>query len=118
MKAHNASLVNAILLIVLSLWGYLSSDSPSFTALIPAIAGVLLLFCYPGVKKENKIIAHIAVVITLLIAIGLVRPLTGAFGRNDAGAIFRVSLMLISSVVAMVYFVKSFIRARKGREAK
>ncbi len=118
MKSYTASLVNAILLIGLSLWGYLSSDSPSFTALIPTVAGVLLLLCYPGVKKENKIIAHIAVVITLLIAIGLVKPLTGAIGRSDSGAIFRVLLMLTSSMLAIVYFVKSFIQARKDREAK
>ncbi len=118
MKAHNASLINAVLLISLSLWGYLSSDSPSVTALIPTTAGVLLLLCYPWVKKENKIIAHIAVLITLIIAIGLVKPLIGAIGRSDNGAIFRVALMLISSVLAMVFFVKSFIQARKDREAK
>ncbi|MGD1843741.1 MAG: hypothetical protein ACFB0B_23035 [Thermonemataceae bacterium] len=115
MKAHTASLLNAILLITLSAWGYFSSDTPSVTALIPAVVGVILLLLNNGVKKENKVIAHIAVLLTLLILVGLLRPLTGAVGRGDTLAITRVSIMLISTLVAIVFFVKSFIDARKKR---
>lgn len=117
MKAHTASLINAIILIAFSAWGYFSSDTPSITALIPAIIGVLLLICNPGVRKENKVIAHIAVVLTLLVLIGLIKPLTGAMGRGDSAAIFRVVTMILSTLLAMVYFVKSFIDARKNRQA-
>lgn len=115
MKAHTASLINAVLLIVLPLWGYLSSETPSITALIPAFIGVLLLVMNYGVKKENKIIAHIAVVLTLVILFGLITPLKGAIGRGDALAIGRIIVMIISTVVAMVFFVKSFIDAKKRR---
>lgn len=115
MKAHTASLINAVLLIVLPLWGYLSSETPSITALIPAFIGVLLLAMNYGVKKENKIIAHIAVVLTLVILFGLITPLKGAIGRGDALAIGRIIVMIISTVVAMVFFVKSFIDAKKRR---
>lgn len=117
MKAHIASLINSISLVVLGLWGYLASDTPSMTALIPVIFGAILLACYPGVKKENKVIAHVAVVLTLLILFGLVMPLRGAIGRGDGAAIARVAVMLITTILAMVYFVKSFIDARKAREA-
>lgn len=117
MKAHTASLINAVLLIGLSLWGYFSSDTPSTTALIPAFVGVALLALNGGVKKENKVIAHIAVLLTLLILFGLVKPLMGAMDRGDNMAIGRVAVMMISTVVAMVYFVKSFIDARKNRAA-
>jgi len=116
MKAHTASLINAVLLIVLPLWGYLSSETPSVTALIPAFIGVALLVMNYGVKKENKIIAHIAVLLTLVILFGLIKPLMGAFGRGDGLAISRVLVMIISTVLAMVFFVKSFIDARKRRE--
>ncbi|MEO0573195.1 MAG: hypothetical protein AAF039_15915 [Bacteroidota bacterium] len=116
MKAHSASLLNAILLIGLSAWGYFSSDTPSVTALIPAIIGVILLACNKGVKNENKVIAHIAVVLTLIVLIGLVKPLTGALGRDDSAAVARVVIMMISTVVALVFFIKSFIDARKRRE--
>ena len=116
MKAHQVSLINAILLIALSAWGYFSSATPSMTALIPAFIGVALLALNPGVKKENKVIAHIAVVLTLVVLIGLIKPLTGAIDRANNMAIFRVVVMMISTVAAMVYFIKSFIDARKARE--
>ena len=115
MKAHTASLINAILLIFLPLWGYLSSETPSTTALIPAFIGVILLAMNYGVKKENKIIAHIAVLLTLVILFGLIKPLKGAIGRSDTLAIGRVLVMIISTVVAMIFFVKSFIDAKKRR---
>jgi hypothetical protein len=115
MQPHIASFINAILLIVLPLWGYLSSDTPSFTALIPTVIGVLLLICTLGVKKENKAIAHVAVLLTLLAFFGLFKPFMGALDREDAAATVRVAIMLISSVLALVFFVKSFIDARKNR---
>jgi hypothetical protein len=117
MKAHKTSLVNAVLLIVLPLWGYFSSDSPSMTALIPAFIGVVLLFLNKGVKNENKIIAHIAVLLTLVVPIGLIKPLLGALDRDDLAATIRVFVMILSTIIAMVFFVKSFIDARKKRTA-
>ncbi len=116
MNAHTASLINAILLVSMGSWGYLSSDTPSMTALIPVIFGIILLLCSPGVKSENKVVAHVAVLLTLLILFGLFKPLQGAIGRGDTMAILRVGLMVISTIVALVYFVRSFIQARKNRE--
>lgn len=115
MKTHVASLINALFLIVLPLWGYLSLEDPSATRLIPAVVGVLLLLCNKGLKKENKAVAHIAVLLTLFIAFGLIKPLTSVIGRSDAFGIVRVILMLISTVFAMYFFVRSFINARKNR---
>ena len=115
MKAHIVSLIHAVALIGLGGYGYLSSDTPSVTALIPVVFGVLLLAMNNGVKKENKVIAHIAVLLTLLIIIGLIKPLTGAMGRGDSAAVARVTTMLVLGVLAMVSFVRSFIAARKAR---
>ena len=117
MKPHTASLINAIALVGLGAWGYFSSDNPSMTALIPVIFGVLILAMNKGLKAENKVISHIAVLLTLLILIGLVRPLMGAFDRGSTMAILRVSIMMITCVLAIVYFIKSFRDARKAREA-
>lgn len=116
MKASNASLINAIILISLSSWGYFSSETPSLTALIPTFVGLLLILCYPGVKKESKVVAHIAVLLTLVILIGLIKPLMGTIGRSDTMAISRISIMIISTTIALFAFVKSFIDARKNRE--
>ena len=114
MKAYIASLINAAALITLSLWGYLSSETPSLTALIPTGIGIVILILNKGVKNENKIIAHVAVTLTLLIILGLIMPLLGSFQRSDTAATIRVILMIATSVIAMVGFIKSFIAARKS----
>ncbi len=117
MKAAVASLINALILIGFGLWGYFGEAAHSKTAFIPVGFGVVLIALYKGVKKENKIVAHIAVLLTLLILIGLFKPLTGALGRNDGMAIMRVSVMMVSTVVALVFFIKSFIDVRRARAA-
>jgi hypothetical protein len=116
MKAHVASLINAVILIGFGLWGYLGSATPSKTALIPVVFGAVILSLYKGVKNENKIVAHIAVLLTLLILGGLVKPLTAALGREDSLAIMRVSVMMVSTVLALVFFIKSFIDVRRARK--
>lgn len=118
MKAHTASLINALILIGFGLWAYFGSENPSKTAFIPVGFGVVIAALYPGVKKEDKIIAHIAVLLTLLILGGLVKPLLGALDRSDGIAIMRVSVMILSTVVALVFFIKSFVDVRKARAAK
>jgi len=118
MKAHVASLINAVILIGFGLWAYLGSDTPSKTALIPVVFGVVLALLSPGVRKENKIIAHIAVLLTLLVLGGLVKPLLGALDRSDGLAIMRVGVMIVSTVVALFFFIKSFIDVRRARSAK
>ena len=115
MKAHIISLFNSVVLISMSVWGYLSSETPSVTALIPLFFGVGILLCYVGVKKENKAIAHISVLLTLIVLVALFMPLKGAFGREDSMAIFRIVVMILSSALSMVAFVRSFIAARKKR---
>ena len=115
MKAHTVSLLNALILIAFSAWAYLTSETGSMTILIPAFFGVALLVCYPGVKSENKIVAHIAVVLTLLILLALFMPLMNAIGRGDPLAITRVTIMLLATAIAFGVFIKSFIDARKAR---
>ena len=115
MKASTASLLNAIILISMGLWGYFESESKAITALIPVIIGIILLLVNKGVKNENKALAHVAVLLTFLIMFGLVKPLLGAFERENTYAVIRVLLMIISSLWAMISFIKSFISARKNR---
>ncbi|MEM6899858.1 MAG: hypothetical protein AAF583_08815 [Pseudomonadota bacterium] len=117
MKAHTASLINAVVLIAASAWAYFASAEPSTTALIPAGFGAALILCYLGVRVENKVIAHIAVLLTLIVFIALFMPLRGALGRGDTLAIMRVVIMQVSTLFAFVYFIKSFRDARRAREA-
>jgi hypothetical protein len=115
MKSHLASLINAIALIFLGSWAYLASDDPSVTALIPVFAGIILLLLYKGVKAGNKVSGHIAVVITLLILGGLVKPLMGALDRADDMAISRVGIMMLTSLYSLIIFVREFIRVRRAK---
>lgn len=114
-SAPVASLFNAIVLIVMPTWGYLASDNPSLTAFIPAAFGLGLLLCQPGLRAQNKIIAHIAVLLTLVVIIALFMPLNGAISRGDILAIIRVGVMQLASLVAMIAFIRSFVAARKAR---
>jgi hypothetical protein len=113
MKPYMANLINGAILVVMGLWGYFASEGASFTALIAPAFGVVFLLCTPMMKKENKVVAHIVVLLTLLIIIALIKPLMGADG--DSMKILRIGTMMFSSVVAMVVFIKSFIDARKAR---
>lgn len=116
MNTTTFNLVNSISLITLSLSGYFSSDTPSMTALIPTFIGAILLFCTKGIKAEHKTIAHIAVFLTLLAILGLTMALKGAISRDDIMAILRVSIMVLTSVFAMIAFIQSFIRNRREKK--
>ena len=119
MKTNQANLLNALTLILMPLWSYLTYEGTiekpdqSITALIPLFLGVILLLCNGGVKRENKMIAHIAVFITLIALIGLLKPLNAAIDDGRTLSIFRVVAMLITGSLAMITFIKSFIAARK-----
>ena len=115
MKVHTVSLINSLILITMGLWGYFESDSRPITALIPVIIGIILVAINNGIKKENKIIAHIAILLTLIITIGLVKPFLGSLERANIIGTIRVSLMILSSLWAMIAFIQSFIAARKSR---
>ena len=115
MKPNTANMINGIILVVFSSWGYFASNSPSATAFIPAVFGVALLACNGGIKAENKIIAHVAVVLTLVVLLALIMPLRGTLSRGDTGATLRVIIMMASSALALAVFIRSFIEARRNR---
>jgi len=113
MNPYVATLVNAITLIIIATWGYLAAENGSTTALIPVFFGVVLLLLSSGIKKENKVVSHIVVILTILIIISLYMPFKGALERGDNIALIRVLLMIATGVVAMMSYIKNFIRNRK-----
>lgn len=114
MKASFYNILNSIVLISLGLWGYIDyTDVQSPTALIPVGFGVILLLCTIGLKKENKIIAHVAVLLTLFILVALVGMRLPKSLDSGGVGLFRVIAMIATSVLSMVAFVLSFIKARR-----
>ena len=116
MKSHKVNLINSLVLIILGFWGaypYILTQTGSLTSIIPIIFGILLLLLNPGLKKECKIRSHIVVLLTGLILISLFMPLKGSIERSETTAIIRITIMMISSFIATLTFIKSFIDARK-----
>lgn len=109
------NLINSIALISMSAWGYV--DTNSFTALIPAFFGIILFILGTMLTNEKlvKLSAHLVVLFTLLILLALViQVLPGVIERGGIGLI-RVILMISTSSIAMIIFIKSFIDNRKSR---
>tara|TARA_B100000035_G_scaffold183451_1_gene156588 strand:+ start:525 stop:881 length:357 start_codon:yes stop_codon:yes gene_type:complete len=109
------NLINSIALISMSAWGYI--DTNSFTALIPAAFGLILLVLGTMLTNEKlvKLSAHLVVLFTLLILLALViQVLPGVVDRGGIGLI-RVIIMISTCSIAMIVFVKSFIDNRKSR---
>lgn len=119
MKAHTASAINAYTLVAMGLWGFYMTKGPdqSPTVWIPVAFGVVLLILNNGIKFQHKIQSHLAVILTLLIAFALFRPLMSNFEKGDTMGIVRVGLELATSIFALVFFVKSFREARRNRGA-
>ncbi|PVX49864.1 hypothetical protein C7377_1502 [Balneicella halophila] len=113
MKLHLASLQNALILIVISLWGYLSSETPSLTALIPTFIGLALLLLNSGIKAHKKIAINVSLILTVIVLIGLIKPLLGAIDRNSSIAIIRVVVMFLSTLCALLFFIKYLSRKKK-----
>jgi peptidoglycan/LPS O-acetylase OafA/YrhL len=118
MKASQANLLNAVVLIAAGLYGYFGILTPegtrATTALIPAIFGLIFLGCQKGVATENKIIAHAVVVLTFLL---LIICTMRFFKVEDWGAKKYLFLAcIVSNTVALIAFIGSFIEARKKRQ--
>jgi len=115
MKAHSANLINSVALVFIGLWDYIATQTLSSTNMVPIAAGIMLLFLYNGVKREDKITAHIAVVITLLAFLSLIKPLIDGVETSNMNVIIRNLILMLTGLLAMAYFVKSFIDARRNK---
>ena len=106
-KNHIIMIVNAVVLIVLGVYGYFTSGSP--TALIaPAIGLILFVLSFPT-KKENNTAAHIAVALTLIASIAFI---VIGFRRGNA----MVIGMGIFTFVCFDLYVLNFILRKKQKE--
>lgn len=118
----STAIVSGILLILIGLIGYVFSivdGNASFTALIPAAFGLLLvIFGLIAKSKENlrKHLMHAAVVVGL---IGFIIPtarLVSNISKITASlAVVSQAAMALICLVFVVLCIKSFVDARKNR---
>jgi hypothetical protein len=118
---HKVNIIYAILLIVLGLFGFLARyfEMGDFqvTSLIPAFFGVLLIPMTKGIKNENTVIAHIAVVLTLVLGVMIAymffKNLNADFVGSRKFFIFLISG--IASFIALGIYVAGFIDKKKNK---
>jgi hypothetical protein len=110
----------AILFVLLGLAAYFGTGAQSWTALIPAILGVMLAGAGALSLKHLKHGGHAAATIGLIGFLGTARSLTkipalfsGGLERPEAVAVQAVFAVLC--LVFLALCVKSFIDARKAR---
>ena len=124
---HLANIVNAAFLILLGLVAYLmAEEKSSVTALIPTAFGAILLAMTPGIKKHHKVIAHVAVTLTLLgavgglsmffIGLGKPEPATDLAAGQHLNKLVSQGAMGVSCLVALGFFISNFVYIRKQRK--
>src|SRR5688572_11849213 len=117
MKAPIANLLNAFVLLAAGLYGYFgitgADGNHSLTALIPAAFGLIFLLMHKGLVNQNKVIAHVIVVLTLLLLIMCFIRFNTIEEWDAKKYIFLACI--ISNLVALIAFIASFVAARKAR---
>ncbi|MEM1181250.1 MAG: hypothetical protein AAGM22_23110 [Acidobacteriota bacterium] len=112
-------------LIAIGVVGYFATGSQSVTALIPAFLGIpaFLLGVLARSEKFLKHAMHGAAMVALLGTLGTVSGffkmltmLTGAEVERPA-AVIAQGLVALLSVIFLILCVRSFIAARRAREA-
>jgi hypothetical protein len=116
MKPFQINIVNALVLISMGLWAYLTSEPKASTSLIPVGFGVVFLLATPLFRKDNKVVAHIVVLLTFLLLFALFMPLRSRLNDGDQIGIIRVATMMVVSFIALAIYIKSFVEARKARK--
>lgn len=118
MKPYRANMINAIVLILMGLWGYFAAGDRPPTALIPVGFGVVFLLATKGMVAENKMVAHVVVLLTAVLIMMLVgMPFRKALAGEETLPIIRIGIMIGSCIFAFIAFIRSFIAAKKAREA-
>ncbi|MEM0899451.1 MAG: hypothetical protein AAGI92_05815 [Pseudomonadota bacterium] len=88
-----------------------------FLVSICGLLGFALLSCAPGVKAENKTVAHAAVMIVLVVLLGSLWYFFTGLQQGNTVLAAIAGIIAADAVLAKVFFIKSFRDARKAREA-
>jgi len=121
-KAHNINKFYALLLILLGSFGfimrYVELGDMQFTALIPAVFGLILLSFTNGIKNENSVIGHLAGVLTLLLVVMSAVMLTkGLLAEFSLG---RKQIIFLFVILGGVYSLRAqflYFKAQRRRKA-
>ena len=107
-------------LVAVGVIAYIASSFASWTALIPAILGVILLICGLIALKNQKVGIHIALAVAILGILGTAMNVMqiGALIAGEAERPAAVITSIITFVLLIIYVivgVRSFIAARRWK---
>ena len=119
------TIVIGILLIILGGWAYLGqpAEEASATALIPAFFGLPVLLCgllALGPRLLRMIAMHIVMLLALLgvlAPLGRLIPSSIKNGFELNAATGTMIVMMVLSAILLVLGIRSFINARKAKNA-
>lgn len=111
MKPLSINYFNGLVLIAAGLFGYLTITPQSVTALIPTFAGIIFVILGLFWNKSPKVVAHIAVTLALIMFAMCIWRFTKIDVWNAPKYIFTICIL--SNLLALIVFIKSFIDARK-----
>jgi|HubBroStandDraft_3_1064219.scaffolds.fasta_scaffold05571_2 hypothetical protein len=121
----NLALGYGAAMVLLGVGGYFGTGGKSLTALIPAVIGVLALGC-GWLARNERLRMHAMHGAALLGLLGFLGPLrvfpemlTLAMGGVvlHTAAVVAQAVMMVLSGIFLVFCVKSFVDARRGRAA-
>jgi len=115
MKVYMISMMNAFILMIIGLWGFWGSETPSPTALIPVFFGALLLSFVQKLRFGSKYYMRLSLILTALILIALIKPLIGSIDRANSAAIYRIVIMMVSCMTTVGFFVSKLMKPRNKR---
>ena|SRR5215213_10049094 len=118
----STSITCGTLLIIIGILGYIAgvlNQTPSFTALIPAVFGLVLFLLGVFARKNEglrKHLMHAAVLVALLGFIATAGRLISKMGElsYSAAVVAQVSMALVC-LLFVILAVKSFVDARRNR---
>lgn len=117
----STTIVFGFLLTLLGLAGYVLTGTSSFTALIPAVFGLLLLVLGFLARAEpvRKHAIHAAAAVALVGCAGALFSLVRTpLGLRPAMAVFSQVAMVVLTAVFVALCVRSFIDVRRARARK
>ncbi len=122
MNMPRITFVFAALMVVLGVGGYVVTGAESPTALIPAAFGAAFAICGLVATRHLQHGMHAAAVFAVLGLLGTARSLTRlpdllAGSVDRPAAVTAQAIMAVLCVVFIVLCVRSFIEARRAREA-
>ena len=121
----STTMLIGVLMIVLGVAGYFGTGTSSFTALIPAVFGILFVALgaaarNPGARRHAM---HAAAALSLIGFLATARSfaalpdaLSGGPTLRGPGAVYSQAIFAALSGLLLVLCVKSFIDARRARK--